>query len=134
MDKISKFLIGLWVVAGLAIAQQPVRVVVGGGMGVILGAPGQPYNSTMTAITTGGTALTANVVKVKVLFCRNDSGSDTTFTVTNAAGTVYFPTNTIGTKEVVMMGGTDSGVSMTGVTITAGANSAVACQVEGAQQ
>jgi hypothetical protein len=117
----------------IALAQAPVRLVDGTAKGIVLGAPGTPYNSGMVTGVTTGTTITAATTKVKVMFCRNNSASDITFTITDSGGTVYFPTNTSTAKQAFMLVASDIGLTMTGIVITPSANSALACQVEGAQ-
>ena len=119
---------------GVVQAQVPVTLQDRGGAKIVLGAPGQAYNSGMTTITTGGVAITASTVKVKMIYCRNDSGSGATVLVTDAAAEVYVPTQTMATKSVLLISLSDMGLTMTGVTITAGTNSAIKCQIEGAKQ
>lgn len=134
MTKVQKILIGLGLVGAIAVfAQAPVRLVTSGVTGLVLGAPGASYNSGLIAVTTGGTAITAVSTKVKVLFCRNNAATDTTLSVTDASANVYVPVQNLVTKGVFFLAGTDSGLTLVGVTVTAGANSAIACQVEGAQ-
>lgn len=118
----------------VAHAQVAVQLQDRGGAKIVLGAPGQAYNSGMTTITTGGVAITASTVKVKMIYCRNDSGSGATVLVTDAAAEVYVPTQTMATKSVLLISLSDIGLTMAGVTITAGTNSAIKCQIEGAKQ
>jgi hypothetical protein len=123
----------LGLAAGLMLAQVPVRLVDGSSTGVVLGAVGKPYNSGMVTTVTSGTAITALTTKVKVLFCRNNTGAAVNFSVTDAGGTVYFPSNALASNGAVLMVASDIGITMTGVTVTPASNSAIACQVEGAQ-
>lgn len=136
MNNILKYLgVGL-VAATLALwSQAPVRLVDGSATGMVLGAPGRPYNSGMVTSVTTGTTITSTTTKVKTLFCRNVSGATVTFTIADSGGTVYFPpaADGLGAGEVFMMSGNDTGLTMAGVVVTPSADNALGCQVEGAQ-
>jgi hypothetical protein len=136
MNNILKYIgIGLVGIGFALWAQSPVRLVDGQATGIILGAPGRPYNSGMVTSVTTGTTITNVTTKVKTLFCRNVSGGTVTFTITDSGGTVYFPSNAtgLGAGEVFLMSGNDTGLTMAGVVVTPNANGALGCQVEGAQ-
>jgi len=136
MNNIMKYIgVGLVLGALMLWSQAPVRLVDGSATGIVLGAPGRPYNSGMVTSVTTGTTITTTTTRVKTLFCRNVGASTVTFTIADAGGTVYFPPNATGlaTNEVFMMSGNDTGVTMAGVVITPSANASLGCQVEGAQ-
>lgn len=136
MNNKMKYIVGALLVGALMLwAQAPVRLVDGGATGIVLGAPGRPYNSGMVTSVTTGTTITSATTKVKTLFCRNVGGATVTFTIADSGGTVYFPPNATGlaTNEVFMMSGNDTGLTMAGVVVTPSANASLGCQVEGAQ-
>lgn len=134
MNMIKNFLALMVLMVAAMQAQTPVTIVERGGTKIVLGAIGATYNSGMTAIVTTGTAITTSNIKFKVIWCRNDSAGALNITVADAAGEVYVPTQSMAAKSVLFVAGTDMGVSVAGLTITASANSAIKCQVEGARQ
>ena len=136
MNNKMKYIVGALLVGALMLwAQAPVRLVDGNANGMVLGAPGRPYNSGMVTAVTTGTTITSVTTKVKTLFCRNVSGATVTFTIADAGGTVYFPPNSEGlpANGLFFMSGNDTGLTMAGVVVTPSANAALGCQVEGAQ-
>lgn len=138
---VNKVLVGLGVMLAVSLvllfqpsfAQAPVRLVDRNSTGIVLGASGVAYNSGLVTTSVGGTTITSAPTKVKVLFCRNNSASPVTFSITDNAGVVYFPSNNINANEAFMLIGSDSGLTMNGVRVLPGTNSVFACQVEGAQ-
>lgn len=130
-------LLVLALVVGCALpasGQVSVKPTDGAGTERILGAAGKMYDSGLTAITTGGVTITSTQTAVQLLFCTNASGTDRTITVSNAAASaVYLTTVNVTANSAFLLHAGTIGLNMAGVKITASANSAISCQVQGVQ-
>ena len=138
MQQKLKLLLASLVLATLALAQQPVKIVNGAGNEVVFGASGSSgtrFTQYLTAITTGGVTMTSTATYVQLLFCTNTSATDRTLTVADTQGSpvTFFSTVNIPANSVVLLHAGAVGLYMQGLKITASANSALSCQAQGVQ-
>lgn len=133
MSIFTKAMAVLGLVAMLGLAQAPVRLVDRTATEINLGAVGGRWISGLTTISTSGTTITTAVTRVKTIHCRNNSASTATVTITDGGGAVYFPTNDVPVRGVMVVVYGDAGLTMSGITVTAGTVGVIACQIEGAQ-
>lgn len=120
---------------GLAFPQVPVKPVDGNGTELAVAPPGKRFISYLQAITTSGTTITSNATYVQMLYCTNNSGSDRTITIADTQGSpATFATSvSIAANSIMMVVSNATGLYMQGVKITASANSAISCQLQGVQ-
>jgi hypothetical protein len=130
-----KFILPLVLTLGACLAQVPVKDVDGNGNEKRTAASGRFFNSYLQAITTGGTTITTASTYVQLIYCTNNSGTDRTITLADTQGSpaIFMTTVNVAANSVFLFN-SPVGLYMQGVTITASANSAISCQVQGTQQ
>lgn len=134
MNKLMRLVCGL-MVAGLLMAQIPVKLVDGLSNEQMLGAPGRRVIYTMQTVPNSTTALTTSTIKVVTLFCNNYTGSAATLTITDnqASPKTFYPAVELPANSVSMLVA-QSGLTFTsGLKWAAGTSNAIQCQVEGVQ-
>jgi hypothetical protein len=120
---------------GVALAQVPVKETDGNGNEKRTAASGRYADYYLQAITTSGTTITSANTYVQVIYCTNSSGTDRTITLADTQGSpVTFMTTVNVAANSVFLFNAPIGLYMQGVKITASANSAILCQVQGTQQ
>jgi hypothetical protein len=130
-----KLVLSLFLSAVLALAQVSVKPTDGNGTERILGAAGKVYSSYLQAITTGGTTITSTSTYVQLIYCTNATGTARTITLADTQGSpVTFMTDvSVAANSVFLFNAGTIGLYMQGVKVTASANSAISCQVQGVQ-
>lgn len=132
----SKWVLGMALVVGLAVAQSPVRVVDRSSNEIVIGAAGVRYESGMTTLTTSTTTLTTSTTRVQFIHCANTTAGAVSFTMTDnqASPKTYFAAVSIPANGVMTANYGTTGLPFaSGIKWSAGANSSINCYVVGVQ-
>jgi len=134
MNKLTRLLSLALLTVGLAFPQSPVRITGSDGKEIVFGAKGTTYNSGLVALTTTPTSLTSSNLKVQMIHCKSN-GTATTVTIKNGDDVVYYDTVSLAANSVFIAQYGSVGITFSGgIRVSAGANSAISCQIEGVVQ